>query len=162
METTPVLMLSTGYEPLFQTDWKRAIGAIAGGRAEVIAIHEHLTIGTVNGPIPFPVQVRFTSGVVTARIKKFSTAASLTKRNILLRDGGKCQYCSVRITLKTSTIDHVIPKSKGGHHEWCNVVLACPSCNQKKGNKLLSEFNLKLLSRPRAPTLLEILNTPLH
>ena len=156
IEKTPVLMLSTGFEPLFQTNWKRALNAILGGRAEVVEIHDFLTIGTSRGPIPFPVKVRFITGVIAARIKKFSSHAALSKKNIYVRDKGKCQYCDVSVTLKTATIDHVVPKSKSGTHVWTNVVIACGKCNQKKGSKLPSDFHLKLSKKPRAPSLYEI------
>jgi len=162
LEKTPVLMLSTGYEPLFQTDWKRALSAILGGRAEVVEIHDFLTIGTSRGPIPFPVKVRFITGIIAAKVKKFSASASLSKRNLFIRDKGRCQYCGVKVTIKTGTIDHYIPKSKGGEHTWANVVLACTKCNQKKGSKMPQEFYLKLSSPPRAPTLYEVVNAGLE
>lgn len=158
IEKTPVLMLSTGYEPLFQTNWRRALSAILGGRAEVIEIHDFLTIGTSRGPIPFPVKVRFITGIIAASIKKFSSAAPLTKRNLFIRDTGICQYCSTRVTLKTGTIDHFVPKSKGGQHIWKNVVLACTKCNQKKGNKMPVNFHLKVSNTPSEPTLYTIVN----
>jgi 5-methylcytosine-specific restriction endonuclease McrA len=158
IEKTPVLMLSTGYEPLFQTTWRRALSAILGGRAEVIEIHDFLTIGTSRGPIPFPVKVRFITGIIAASIKKFSSIAPLTKRNLFIRDAAICQYCSARVTLKTGTIDHFIPKSKGGQHIWKNVVLACTKCNQKKGSKMPANFHLKVSIAPREPIFYEIIN----
>mgnify|MGYP003389081240 CR=1 FL=1 len=158
IEKTPVLMLSTGYEPLFQTNWRRALSAILGGRAEVIEIHDFLTIGTSRGPIPFPVKVRFITGIIAASVKKFSSTAPLTKKNLFIRDSGICQYCSVNVTLKTGTIDHFVPKSKGGQHIWKNVVLACTKCNQKKGSKMPINFHLKVTNTPREPTLYEIVN----
>lgn len=161
LEKTPVLMLSTGYEPLFQTNWRRALSAILGGRAEVVEVHDFLTIGTSRGPIPFPVKVRFITGIIAARVRKFSSSAALSKKNLYIRDKGICQYCSARVALKTATIDHYIPKSKGGTHEWKNVVLACAKCNQKKGSKMPKEFHLKVDPLPCAPTLYEIINAGL-
>mgnify|MGYP006412596169 CR=1 FL=1 len=161
IEKPPVLMLSTCFEPMFQTNWKRALSAVFGGRAEVIETHDFLTIGTSSGFIPLPIKVRFVTGIIAARIKKFSANAALTKKNLLLRDDEKCQYCNKSVTLKTGTIDHVIPRSKGGFHIWENVVLACPKCNQKKGNKLPTEFHMKLSISPRAPSLYEVVNARL-
>ena len=158
LEKTPVLMLSTGYEPLFQTHWRRALSAILGGRAEVVEVHDFLTIGTSRGPIPFPLKARFITGIIAAKVKKFNCHASLSKRNLYIRDRGKCQYCSQPVTIKTGTIDHYIPKCKGGQHVWENVVLACAKCNQKKGPKLPSEFHLKVEKRPKAPTLYDLIN----
>ena len=152
----PVLMLSTGYEPLFQTNWKRALSAIIGGRAEVIETHEHLTIGTSSGPLPFPVKVRFVSGIIVATIKKINVQVQLSRKNIFLRDAGKCQYCGVRVSIKTGPIDHVIPRSQGGKHTWDNVVFACVACNQRKGAKLLVNINMSLIKTPRQPSVSEL------
>ena len=93
-----VLMLCSGYEPLFRTNWKRAISAVIGGRAEVIKAHEKMTIGTPSGPYPLPAVVRFTGNVIAAKIKKLNRASRLTRRNLYIRDKGKCQYCSVELS----------------------------------------------------------------
>ena len=140
----PILVLSTGYEPMFKTNWKRAISAVIGGRAEVIESHEELTISTVDGSIPFPTVVRFTTGIFVAQVKKINRVPKLTRRNVWLRDSGCCQYCEKKIGLDSSTIDHVRPRSKNGQHTWDNVVLACVSCNQRKGASLLENSNMAL------------------
>ena len=158
MESTSVLMLSTGYEPLFKTSWKRAISAIVSGRAEVIEVHDNLTIGTVSGKIPLPIKARFTGGILIGKIKNLSRSAKLSRKALFLRDNGKCQYCNTGLTLKTSTIDHIIPKSRGGRHEWKNVALSCARCNQKKGAKLLREAGLILKRHPYEPHMWEVLS----
>jgi len=158
LEETTVLMLSTCFEPMFQANWKRALCAVFGGRAEVIESHDYITISTSSGLIPLPTTVRFISGIIAAKIKKFTEAATLTKKNLLIRDKEKCQYCLIQVTIKSGTIDHVIPRSKGGMHSWENVVLACSKCNQKKGCKLPSEFHMKLARNPHTPLLYEIIN----
>lgn len=71
-----------------------------------------------------------------------------TRGLIYKRDKNKCQYCG---STKSLTIDHVIPKSKGGEDTWENLVVACSSCNVKKGDKLLEQTNMKLAKTPRAP-----------
>jgi 5-methylcytosine-specific restriction endonuclease McrA len=162
LDETPVLMLSTGFEPLFQTNWRRALVAVFGGRAEVIEAHDSLTIGTSRGQIPFPLKVRFITGIIAAKVRQFKHSAILSRRNLMLRDGGKCQYCGVNVSLKNSTIDHVVPKSRGGKHSWENVVLACSKCNQKKADKMPDSFYLKLSKRPVAPTLYDIINAQLR
>ena len=162
LDSTPVLMLSTGFEPLFQTNWRRALIAVFGGRAEVIEAHDSLTIGTPRGRIPFPLKVRFITGIIAARVKQFSHSAILSRRNLMLRDDSKCQYCGVNVSSKTGTIDHVVPKSRGGTHSWENVVLACTRCNQKKADKMPEAFYLKLSKKPVAPTLFDIVNAQLR
>lgn len=162
LDKTPVLMLSTGFEPLFQTNWRRALVAVFGGRAEVIEEHATLKIGTPSGSIPFPLKVRFVSGIIAAKVKQFKHSAILSRRNLMLRDGGECQYCGVNVSLKTGTMDHVIPRSRGGTHTWDNVVLACSKCNQKKADKMPEAFYLKLKKKPATPTLFDIVNAQLR
>ena len=69
LDSLPVLVLSTGYEPLFKTSWKRAITAVYSGRAEVVETHSHLFIRTGTEKIEFPTIVRFVTGVISAKIK---------------------------------------------------------------------------------------------
>jgi 5-methylcytosine-specific restriction endonuclease McrA len=157
-----VLMLSSGYEPLFRTNWKRAIGAVIGGRAEVIETYEKVTIGTPSGPYPLPAIVRFTGNVIAAKIKKLNRRARLTRYNLYLRDKGKCQYCNDKLSFDESTVDHVIPKCRGGSHTWNNVALACSQCNQKKGSSLLKETGMKLKVLPCAPAVNKLLCSSLN
>ena len=151
LNSTPVLVLSTGYEPLFQTNWKKAISAVIGGRAEIVETRKDISIGTSAGSIPFPSVVRYLTGIFIGKIKKFCRTPRPTKRNLWSRDKGECQYCSKKITIGKSTIDHVIPKSRGGKHEWKNIVLSCAPCNQKKGSRLLGDTNMILKEEPRIP-----------
>jgi len=73
----------------------------------------------------------------------------LTRENIFKRDGHQCQYCG---TNKNLTVDHVVPKSKGGKTVWGNLVTACKSCNAKKGDEELGESGMKLNSYPYKPS----------
>lgn len=148
-----VLVLSTGYEPLFKTCWKRAISAVLSGRAEIIEKHESLWIGTSSGKIECPTKVRFITGFIAARInlKDVLSLKRPTKKSLWHRDQGVCQYCDRPVTISTATIDHVIPKSKGGCHTWENLVISCAKCNGKKGSRLLGECNMKLKKIPEPP-----------
>ena len=74
-----------------------------------------------------------------------------SRHNIYKRDGNICQYCSKYCKTNMKTLDHVIPKSKGGKNTWQNVVTCCRICNSKKGNKTLSELGWKLINKPIAP-----------
>ena len=148
-----VLVLSTGYEPLFKTCWKRAISAVLSGRAEIVEKHESLWIGTSGGRIECPTKVRFTTGFIAAKLKnKDFVSRRPTKKSLWHRDLGVCQYCHKKVALPTATIDHVIPKSRGGDHTWENLVIACSKCNGKKGNSLLEECNMRLKKAPIAPS----------
>ena len=73
------------------------------------------------------------------------------RRNIYQRDNFTCQYCGKNFSREDLTIDHVIPKSRGGKSNWTNVVLACGPCNAKKGSRLLRECRMKLLRNPYEP-----------
>jgi len=80
------------------------------------------------------------------------------RRNIYLRDQMTCQYCGVKPPREKLTIDHVLPRSKGGKSEWENVVLACQDCNARKGNRLLgSQTSMKLVRQPSKPHWLSII-----
>lgn len=74
-----------------------------------------------------------------------------TKEAIYIRDGKRCQYTNKLLKYHEASIDHVIPKSKGGKHDWTNVVLSSKEINTIKGNKLNDEMGLKLLKEPKAP-----------
>ena len=75
----------------------------------------------------------------------------LNRRNIFARDGGRCQFCGKKFPTSELSLDHVVPKSKGGKLSWTNIVCACIRCNTKKGNRLLSEAGLKLIRQPIEP-----------
>lgn len=82
---------------------------------------------------------------VNKRQVKFS------RRNLYFRDRNTCQYCGRKFHSKDLTIDHVVPKSKGGRSIWTNVVLACYACNRKKDNRLLEKCGMHLLRPPKQP-----------
>lgn len=84
-------------------------------------------------------------------------AVKFNRRNIYLRDHFMCQYCGCKPAREELTIDHVLPRSRGGRSEWENVVLACQSCNARKGSRLLTEINMKPMRKPVKPHWLTII-----
>lgn len=146
-----VLVLSTGFEPMFKTGWQRALSAVMSGRAEIIESHDTLWIGTPTGKVECPTVVRFTTGVIAAKLKVDCSLRRPTKKLLWIRDEGKCQYCSKNVTCSSATIDHVLPKSRGGKHTWDNLVISCSRCNGKKGDRLPKECNMNLLKEPAPP-----------
>jgi len=103
-------------------------------------------VHTVRGPIRVP------TVVVLARFDKVpKRRPKLSPKSIWQRDGGKCQYTGRPLKPGEGSIDHVIPRSRGGLTTWENCVLACREVNQKKGSKLPAEAGLKLLKQPKAP-----------
>ncbi len=90
--------------------------------------------------------------IVLKRMVKFAfDNMSCNRHNILWRDSYTCQYCNTRFEDTKLTLDHVIPKSKGGQFTWKNLVTACNRCNQKKGDKTPQQASMQLLKRPTKP-----------
>lgn len=125
-----ILVLNSSYEPLHFTDWKRAVILLFKDKAKLI-------------------NKRIIRLVKYVRIPFSSGFREYPKRKMIYkRDHYTCQYCG---SIKDLTIDHVIPKSKGGTNKWNNLVTCCRKCNLKKGNKFLSETNMILRSEPKVP-----------
>ena len=101
------------------------------------AIHsEKLTV-----PVPSVIRLRYFVKV------PFRRRAALNRRAVFARDDARCQYCHA----PAESIDHVVPRSRGGTHTWENVVAACRPCNTRKRDRLLSETTMVLRRRPAAP-----------
>ena len=82
---------------------------------------------------------------------RFSKEVRFSRRNIFERDENTCQYCKKKYDRSELTLDHVVPRSRGGTSTWQNIVLACIRCNMKKGDRLPQEINMKLLRKPIKP-----------
>ncbi|MEI6232471.1 MAG: HNH endonuclease [Planctomycetota bacterium] len=83
---------------------------------------------------------------------RFSKEVRFSRRNIFERDENSCQYCARKMDRTDLTLDHVVPRSRGGTSTWTNIVLACVKCNMKKGDRLLTEINMRLLKKPVKPS----------
>jgi len=86
----------------------------------------------------------------TNRHRKVNSAR-LSRKNIWIRDEGRCQYCSKAVSIKEFTLDHVVPKTAGGRTTWSNVVTCCVPCNQRKADHPAHKVGMKLLSQPTKP-----------
>ncbi|MBI3590099.1 MAG: HNH endonuclease [Candidatus Melainabacteria bacterium] len=135
-----VLVLNASYEPLNICNWRRAVILIFKGKAEQV---EH------NGKIIYPDFHVPTVIRLRKYIKIPYKEIPLTRRNLMYRDHYKCQYCSVKTN--DLTIDHVIPRSRGGSDSWENVVACCQKCNVKKGDRTPKEANMHILRTPKIP-----------
>lgn len=138
-----VLVLNQSYEPISICSAKKALIQLYLTKAEMVAPKNGKLVHSVTQKIPFPSVIRL-SRYVRVPYKHIV----LSRKNILRRDGMKCQYCGSKTDL---TIDHVIPKSRGGADKWDNLVAACRKCNNKKGNSTPSEAGMTLQSKPRKP-----------
>lgn len=97
-------------------------------------------------------QFKLPSVIVLKKVIKFKlTGLACNRANVLWRDKRQCQYCYEYYEDRNLTLDHVVPKSKGGLNTWTNIVTACKECNQKKGNKTPAEANMKLYKKPIKP-----------
>lgn len=134
-----VLVLNASYEPLNITSWRRAIVLLLKGKAEQLEHEDRYIYADV--PFPKVIRLRYYVRVPYKEIP-------LTRRNLLERDRNTCQYCTSKEQL---TLDHVIPRSRGGGDTWENLVTACVRCNVKKGNRTPKEANMTLLTKPRRP-----------
>ena len=139
-----VLVLNQNYEPMSICSVKKAIILLYLGKAELVEAREGQFIRSVSITMPFPSIVR-----LSFYVQMPYRRVVLTRRNILKRDGYRCQYCGK--TGVPLTVDHVIPKSRGGEDSWENLVCACIKCNNKKGDRTPEEAGMKLLRKPRKP-----------
>jgi len=114
------------------------------GKAEMVVDKKDKAIRSVSDNFPWPSIIKLNS-YIKVPYKKII----LTRKNILRRDGHKCAYCG-RGDL-TLTIDHIIPRARGGEDSWDNLVAACLHCNNKKGNKTPEEAGIKLRVKPYTP-----------
>jgi len=140
-----VLLLNQNYEPLTVCSAKRAFVLLFQGKAEMIETADGLKIRTVSRSYALPSIVRLWQ---YRRVPY--KHIMLTRKNVITRDGHRCQYCGA--SKGAMTVDHIIPKTRSGRDIWENMVCACVRCNNKKGDRTLPEARMKLLKKPRRPT----------
>lgn len=142
-----VLLLNASYEPLRVISWQRAICLQLAERADLIESLANRTLHTSGGDeFPFPAVIRLRAMVFVPFRRG---AAPITRRALASRDGGVCQKSGCQ--KRGATMDHLLPKSRGGEHTWHNVVLMCEEHNNSKGNRTLEEVGWSLKAAPRVP-----------
>ena len=141
--TAPVLVLNQNYEPLNVCNHKRALVLLTRGKAEVLE-HGHGWLRSTTTTFRHPSVIRLIYLIRRPRPK-----ARLCRKEVFVRDGYTCQYCGTRG--RDLTLDHVIPRHRGGKHTWENLVTACRACNHRKGGKTLEESRLHLARPPFQP-----------
>lgn len=139
-----VLVLNASYEPINVCTVRRAIVLILKSKAEVLDEHD-IELHSERSSITRPSVIRLRAYV---RIPYQSLQRRITRRAVFARDGWECQYCGRRGSL---TMDHVVPRSKGGDTSWENVVACCATCNRRKGDRSVSQSGMKLRTHPRPP-----------
>jgi 5-methylcytosine-specific restriction endonuclease McrA len=146
-----VLVLNATYEPLNVVSVKRAIVLLLKEKAELVEAAEAM-LRSESFSLPVPLVIRLVYFVKIPR----RISLPVTRRGVLSRDHYTCQYCGATPSRKNLTVDHVIPRSRGGKTTWENVVTACDKCNGRKGNRTPTEAGLKLLTQPERPRYLAI------
>ncbi len=140
-----VLVLNASYEPLNVTTVRRATVLVFKGKAEVIEELDNV-LHSATSTFPWPHVIRLVQYVRVPR----AVQRKISRRALFARDDWRCVYCGSaggRLTL-----DHVLPRSRGGESSWENVVTSCAPCNHEKGNRTLQEARMQLRFPPRAPT----------
>lgn len=141
---TRVLLLNQSYEPLAICTVKKAFILLFLRKAHVVAQKQDKFIHSVNHAFPLPSVIRL-NNYVRVPFRR----AILSRKNIIQRDGRRCAYCGRNdIPL---TVDHIIPKAKGGTDSWDNLVCACFVCNNKKGDRTPEEAGFQLRTKPYTP-----------
>jgi 5-methylcytosine-specific restriction endonuclease McrA len=140
-----VLVLNATYEPINVCTVRRAVVLLLKEKAEVLE-HGDWELHSATSTVPRPVVIRLVSYV---RVPRDSHRRKITRRAVFARDNWTCQYCGSRANL---TVDHVIPRSKGGLSDWENIVASCAPCNRRKGNGSPRQAGLQLRREPRAPS----------
>ena len=138
-----VLVLNSSFEPLNVCSMRRAHVLLIKGKAEVIEEHER-PLRSAQSVWRRPQVIRLLAYVRVPRVAQ----RKISRRALFARDGWRCQYCGSGGKL---TLDHVVPRSRGGQSSWENVVASCAPCNLRKGNRLPEEANMHPTCKPRPP-----------
>jgi 5-methylcytosine-specific restriction endonuclease McrA len=139
------LVLDQGYQPHRIVSWQKGIALFFRGKVDVLEEYED-EVRTVSSAYRLPAVVRLRVPV-PFRVQRIR----FSRLNVLRRDGFACQYCGQEGGSKDLTIDHVVPKARGGLTAWANVVTACRPCNQRKGDRVLARSGLTWPSDRRRP-----------
>jgi 5-methylcytosine-specific restriction endonuclease McrA len=138
-----VLVLNLDYQPLNVCNVRRAVVLLAKQKATVLEHNGHLvTSARLIQHSPSVIKLAY-------HIKRPRPVVKMTRKEVLQRDDHTCQYCGKRA--HDLTLDHVIPRHRGGQHTWENVVAACKGCNHRKGGRTLNESHMTLRRSPFRP-----------
>jgi len=136
------LLLNATFEPLCVLPLRRAVILVLTQKA-VVVTHGAGEFHSERLTVTLPSVIRLTRYVKVP----YRTTVPLSRKAVLARDGGHCAYCGGH----ASTVDHVLPRSRGGEHVWENVVAACGRCNNRKAHHTLHELGWTLAKQPYAP-----------
>ncbi len=137
------LVLNAGYEPLAVVTFRRALVMVMADKATIVLQDDDSPIRSSHGQLPRPTVI-----VLKRYVRRpYRDMLHVTRRGVLRRDAFTCAYCGK----SANTIDHVIPRSRGGKNTWENLVAACLLCNSRKADKMLSQLGWQLRTTPHRP-----------
>jgi 5-methylcytosine-specific restriction endonuclease McrA len=143
LESEPVLVLNHNYDPLNVCTVRRALVLVDRGKAEVVENGRgYLHTTRLALAVPSVIRLRY-------YVRRPLPNGRVSRRDVFLRDRYTCQYCGRQT--RDLTLDHVIPRHRGGLHDWENVVAACRACNHRKAGRTPQEAHMQLLQRPQRP-----------
>lgn len=149
-----VLLLNASYEPLSIIPQRRALSLLMRGRVDAVT-EEAVTIQSSSDTLRIPTVIRLRRYINVPR-----RGAQWSRRAVLQRDGYRCIYCGVQagelqkgqaLARQDFTVDHIIPRSRGGRNTWGNTACACPVCNHRKGDRTPHEAGMPLRWEPKTP-----------
>jgi 5-methylcytosine-specific restriction endonuclease McrA len=143
-DSSRVLVLNASYEPLNVCTVRRAVVLVLKEKAELIETGSR-QLHSESLTFPHPVVIRL---VTYVRVPREGGRRKITRRAVFARDSWTCQYCGRTSHL---TVDHVVPRSRGGTSIWENIVTSCAPCNRRKGNRTPHEVDMHPQRAPRAP-----------
>ena len=153
-----VLLLNADWSPLQFISDVRALRLLLRGKAEIISVddspsvwNEYYNSVSMSFEVPATIRLHF-------RVNVVPSVSRFRKRILYNRDDWTCQYCSKRLGWTNITIDHVLPKCRGGKTTWKNCVVCCKQCNRNKGARLPSEASMQLLKQPLEPRIVHFWN----
>lgn len=154
LDQCPALVLNADYRPLSYYplslwSWQEAVKAIFRETVTVLSEYDRM----IRSPSH---EFKLPSVLVLNEYIKPKTSPAFTRFNVFLRDNWECQYCVKKFKTQALTFDHVIPRSKGGHTSWENIVTACQKCNTRKGNMLPKECDMHPQVKPYEPSMYEL------
>ena len=140
-----MLVLNATFEPINVCTVRRAAVLLLKEKAEILE-HASWELHAASLTLPRPVVIRLVRYV---RVPRDTHRRKITRRAVFARDDWTCQYCGSRSNL---TVDHVIPRSRGGSSTWENIVASCAPCNRRKGDRLPHHANMHPASTPKVPS----------
>lgn len=139
-----VSLYNMSCQKMLEIDWTHAVVLLFKDKVSAFTEDEFVDIKTTSGVFKLPLHI-ILKKYVHVPYKELSPC----RKNIFKRDNLECQYCGCELNNESATVDHVLPRSRGGKHEWNNVVTCCLKCNRKKGNRTPNEANMPLNKIPK-------------